>query len=410
MSDELAIIILMALVAATFCFFFIISKKIASWFFKHLSPTVKQRLSNYYKANFFSTLINGAFAGLCVGPFYSIPLGIYIVISDWIKNDFEIIYLLGFFVLTVFVPILSLIFALFGIVFWLLSNLILSVGVIISKSNPNLYIKGEINTTNQLPLLFVLIFFGAMIISLSFPEINLLACLVLSGCLELGKTIWQWIVCYFACKCTKVFQNKFQTYGSIIIFLISLFCIFFSCIHGKSIDFVKFGDTVLHYGPLLLFFSFYDELLKSSYIRKLRNVGLLIALSSMGLSVDDVNFSHIKSLTAPIYIFSSALSFVLTFVLTRNIWFSIVAVVLSMISLKKPEYKWMYVTFGIVVSFTLLPQNSSFYNNNLLILAVSFLFAMSSLIIEYLKTIVWEDIDLKDQEELIKNLKEFNDS
>ena len=117
---------------------------------------------------------------------------------------------------------------------------------------------------------------------------------------------------------------------------------------------------------------------------KLRNIGLVLALCSLGCDVDDVNFSYFKSQTAPIYIFSSALSFVLTLVLTRDIWYSIVAIVIILISLKKPKFKWMYITFGIVVSFSLLLDNSPFYNN-LLILTVSFLYAMSSLVIEYLK-------------------------
>lgn len=403
MRDELLSIILIAISVAIFFFYYIISKKIASWVFNHLSPTAKEGLTKYYKANFFSALINGAIAGLCVGPFYSISWLVSDTIIDWTNYGFKIIDLFKFFMISAAISFFSIFCSLFGIVFWLLSDLLLLTFKRISKSNPIMYIKGELNNSNQLPLLFVLIFFGAMIISQSFPNINMLTCLVLSGCLELGKKLCQWIVGYFACKCTNVFKNKFQSYGSIIIFLISLFCIFLSCIYGKSIDFVKFGNRILVYGPLLFYFSFYDVLLKSSFVKEVSFAGLELAIES--LRIYPSKLSDIKAESSPIYFFSSALSFVLTFILTRSIGFSLVAIVLVTISVKKPKFKWMYVAFGIVVSFRLWHYAGSIFIAHLLSLTVLFLYAISFLVIEYLKTITWKDIDIRNQIEMMKKFE-----
>ena len=74
MSDDLAIIIIVAITAAIIFLYYIISKTIARFIFKHLSPTTKNRITKYYRVNFFSTLINGAIAGLCVWPFYYLYL------------------------------------------------------------------------------------------------------------------------------------------------------------------------------------------------------------------------------------------------------------------------------------------------------------------------------------------------
>ena len=133
-------------------------------------------------------------------------------------------------------------------------------------------------------------------------------------------------------------------------------------------------------------------------MRQVFEVGLEIvdeALDIYGYSLD------LKEL-APIYIFSSVLSFVLTFVLTRDIWFSLVAIVIVIISLKKPKLKWMYAVFGVVVSFNLSIVMSSFFNKNLLVLAVSVLYAISFLVMEFLQMIAWEDIDMKNLNDLLE--------
>ena len=401
MSDDLAIIIIVAITAAIIFLYYIISKTIARFIFKHLSPTTKNRITKYYRVNFFSTLINGAIAGLCVWPFYYlylIPHFDYVLISDWFENGFEIYYLLEFFLIPFVLPLIFIFCAMFGIVFWFFSDIAMYAGKMISKSNADLSINIETNSTNQFSYSFVLILFGALIISQSFPDTNLLTALVLSACMELGKRICKWILSYLECKTKKVFWKKKQRYSSIIIFFISILCVFCSCIYGKSIDFAGFGSKIQIFGPLLLFFSFYDELLKCSFMRQVFEVGLEIvdeALDIYGYSLD------LKEL-APIYIFSSVLSFVLTFVLTRDIWFSLVAIVIVIISLKKPKLKWMYAVFGVVVSFNLSIVMSSFFNKNLLVLAVSVLYAISFLVMEFLQMIAWEDIDMKNLNDLLE--------
>ncbi len=395
MSDELLVILLIALIAAIFFFYMVISRKIAGLIFKNLSPTTKNRLVKYYKNRFFNILKNGALAGLYAGPIYSIPHFTYSIITEWINDDFKFYYIFSFLLFPFWIVFFTLFCACCGMLFWLFSDLVVSICRLLSRLNTDEYIKGSINSVNQFPPLFVLIIFGSMIISSSIPDISFLSCLILSGCLELGKKIWQWMIGYFFNKGTNVFWVKYQKYNSIIVFTISIFCVFFSCITGKSIDFAKLGSRMLSLGPLLLFFSFYEEFLKFSFVRKVKEVSIEISLEAIGFSPDKIT-DVIKDI-APIFIFSSALSFVLTFVLTRNLLFSLAAVVIVILSLKKAKYEWMYCAFGVLVVFTLLPSSSSFFEQNLLILSVSILYTLSFLAMNLLKTIAWEEIELKNR-------------
>lgn len=133
-------------------------------------------------------------------------------------------------------------------------------------------------------------------------------------------------------------------------------------------------------------------------MRRVIEVGFEIADEAL----DIYGYSQVLKELAPIYIFSSVLSFVLTFVLTRDIWFSLVAIVIVIISLKKPKLKWMYAVFGVVVSFNLSIVMNSFFNMNLLVFAVSLLYAISFLVMEFLQMIAWEDIDMKNLNDLLE--------
>lgn len=395
MNDELAIIIILAIVAAVLSFFFFFSKLIGGFIFKRLiSDSTKKQLTDYYRFKFFPSLIKGAFAGLCVGPLYAIPYYIYLIIVDDMPDfclGVQILLYVCFF--PCFIAIQSIICSMFGMIFEVFSDLLLSVIKKISNSNPDLNINDKSISSEQTSALFVWTLFGTMGVSKLFPDSNILVCLTLSLVLVLGKRIWTRIIEYLASKGIKNFWEKFQKYSSVIVFLISIICVFILCIDGKSIDFALLGDRLLFYSPLLLFFSFYDEIAKFSFIRK---IGIFIAEVFLEILHENVKS---PSPMAPICIFSSSLSFVLTFVLTQKIMLSFVAIAIAIISVKKKKLEWMYIVFGIVVSFVLLdnykPVTDSDTKGIQLALAVSVLYALSFSVIAFLKKISPESINIK---------------
>lgn len=393
MKDDL---IVLAILSAVFFVFFFVQKRMGRFVFERLiSDREKDRLSSYYKFKFFPIIIKGIIAGLCMGPLYTIPVYIISIINNDIQDlclGLQILlYILGF---PLCVIIYSILCTLYGILFAVFENLLLTVVRAIANSDPDSK-DAQILSPDQ----FVWTLFGTLGISQLFPNTSILICLMLSGVLVLGVKIWKLFFGYWLSKGTKRIWHKIQKLNSALVFSVSIFCVFVSCANSNSIDFAMFGNRMLRYGPLLLFFSFFDELSRISFVKKVEAfmTGLLLDFLNVDVKTP---FSSIG-----IIVFSSALSFVLTFVLTNNIMLSLVAIVIAIISVKKPKYEWVYAIFGIVVSFILFtdfnPDQNPSFKYLILVFAIPVLYALMFLIIKFLRLIACEDIDLKILEDFL---------
>lgn len=393
MSDDIDIIIILAIILAFLFFIFFISKNIGNFVFKNLiSDKAKNRLSNYYKNQFFPTLTKGIFAGLSVGPFYSMPYCIHVLffeeipVPDWIEVLMKISFL------PVIVTCVSVYCALFGMFFEVLSDLFYSVFKFISSPNLDSKMNTHFISAEQFSAIFVSALFGAMLISSVFPGTNLLVCLILCGFLELCKKLWQAIIGYYVRKSVQQSWQRIQKYDFIIIFSVSIICIILSCIHAQSIDFAMLRANMLHYGPLVFFFSFYDKLLEFPLTRKvIKNVGAFM----FEFIKDKIDLSPTPML--PIYIFASSLSFTLTIILTNDIILSLVAIALVILSIKKPKLEWIFPAFGVMIAFffpTTNPNHEADSTVFILELANSVLYVISMLVINFLKLISVENFDM----------------
>ena len=385
MNDDL-IFVLLLLVATAFLYVMsLLSRRVGRFVFERLvSPKAKAKLTNYYNNIFFARMFQGAFAGLCLGPWLGIPVGIV----SFIKEDHSgmgigLIILEFVFIFPMFIFFYSILCSLFGVVFGVLSGILMSIFQKVSRARRTIKHFAKIDTVKFLSSLFVGAIIGGYSLSKLLPNVNLLVCGILGSCFILGGSLLRALYNYLAYKVTKSIVHSFRYFYPSLVFLISVICILLSCVKGKTLNPVLFGHRMATLGPMLFFLCFYGEFSQLNFIKKTGLVMFDTIVGVMGLGEKDLS-----SLT-PIYLFSSSLSFVLTFVITFNMGYAFISIVVVFLSLKYTKLRWVYVAFGVIVASEYWQESSPF-----LYITVLLLYSFSFTVIEFLETTGKDKIDM----------------
>lgn len=305
-NDDLILIIFLLIVFVTVFVLFSLAKGIGRFVFERLiSNKAKERLTSYYNNCFFKTLFQGAYAGLCLGPWIAILN--FIVLT--IKDDFSGWYiLLEILLIIIFLPMCIIFYtilcSLFGVLFGVISGILMSAFQKIARSRRTIKHFIKIDMVELFSSMFVGAIIGGYSLSKILPDINLLKCGILGASLVLGSNLLRALYNYLAYMITKSIVRYFRYFSPILLFILSTLCILLSCIEGKNLDFALFGHRMVSLGPILFFLCFFGEFSRLKFIRITGlYMAAFIAGEMMEMTTDDL-----ASLT-PIYVFSSPIHF-----------------------------------------------------------------------------------------------------
>ena len=384
MNDDLIFLLLLIVSFVLVYAVSLLAKRVSRFVFERLiSKKAKERLTNYYNDLFFTRMFQGAFAGLCLGPWFGIPFFIVSLIEECHSGaSIGIIIVETIIVFPMFILFYSMLCSLFGVVFGVLSGILLSIFQTVSRARRTIKHFAKTDTVTFFSSLFVGIIIGGYSLSKLLPDVNLLVCGILGGCSILAGKLLRAFYNYLAYKVTKSIMCTFRFFYPSLTFLLSIVCILLSCIKGKTLDPALLGHRMAIFGPMLLFLCFYGEFSRLNFIRK---TGLVMVNTIIGIL--HLNDKDLTSWT-PIYLFSASLSFVLAFVITFDVGHSIVSVVAVLISLKYAKLRWVYVVYGVIVASEVWHESYPVY------VTVILLFSLSFTMIEFLETTGKDKIDM----------------